>query len=114
MRELIDLRLAVKNLTVLAGDGLVTLADLLAMFGYPGPQAHDHFTQRLGVQICQGFKGDNHARKCARDKAWPLWADVPIDTPAIGPPPSHQRDNAALANALPRQSEHQGIELRVA
>ena len=70
MRELIDLCLAVKNLTVLTGNALVTLGDLLAMFGHPGPQSHNHFTQLLGVQICQGFKGDT------------MHASVPALTPS--------------------------------
>ena len=56
----------------------------------------------------------SHALKCGRAGLWRLWADAPIDSrhrPAAG---SNQRDDAALTDALPRQAEHQGIELGAA
>ena len=50
MRELVDLGLAVANLAILAGDGLIMLGDLPVTLANPGRQSCDYFTQFLSAQ----------------------------------------------------------------
>ena len=109
MGQLVDLGLAVKNLAVFAGDGLVETGDLSVTAGDLRDQIAGEFAQLLCVQNGQGFGGDNHERKCARACENDLFVHPPIDAKAHRDQELHHRNNAALANARPWQAQHQGI-----